>query len=157
MKRLVMAAVALAAASLAAGSVQAKPIPDAGLTLEEVKAWMESDDYKVTIETYDSGTRYLRSDTDGVKFDVDFYDCDKDRCRALQLNAGFDMDDGLPQEKVNQWNREKRYLRCYDDDSGDPHFAYDVNVAPGGTYEALKDDMDVFAGFLPDVLKFIGW
>lgn len=157
MKRLVMAAAALAAACLAAGAVQAKPIPDAGLTIEEVKAWMESEGYKVSIETYDTGTRYLRTETDGVKFDVDVYDCDKDRCRALQFNAGFNMEDGLPLAKVNQWNLEKRYLRCYDDDENDPHFAYDANLAPGGSYEALKDDLDVFIGFMPDVLKFIGW
>ena len=32
-----------------------------------------------------------------------------------------------------------------------------VNAAPGGSYEALQDDLDVFVQFLPEMLEHIGW
>lgn len=149
---------AAACLALAAGSAQARPIPDKGMTVEEVSAWLKSVGHEPKIQKTDDGEPYVESTTaGGVKFSVDLYDCAEGRCRALQFVASFDVTDPLPLDKVNAWNRKQRYLRAYIDDSGDPTFAYDANVAPGGTFEALHDDFDIFLQILPIALEHIGW
>lgn len=149
---------ALAAAlTLGAGAVHARPIPAAGLTVEEVAAWMTSAGLEPKISKADDGAPYVTTAKGGINFNVDLYDCADGRCRALQFVAGFDLKEPLPAEKANAWNLRKRYVRVYLDANGDPTFAYDVNVAPGGSYEALDDDLDVFVQLLPEILEHIGW
>lgn len=155
MKRMLLAAVV--ALVLGAGAAQARPIPDAGLTVEEVLAFMKSAGFDAKIAKTDAGEPYVTTEKDGVKFDVDLYDCRDSRCRAVQFVASFDLKDPLPLAKANEWNLKKRYVRAYLDGSGDPIFAYDANLAPGGSYEALQDDLDVFVQFFPEILQHIGW
>jgi hypothetical protein len=148
-----------AAACLAfAGAAEARPINDRGMTVEEVSAWLKSAGFDPKIQKTDAGESYVHSTTkEGINFDIDLYDCTEGRCRAVQFVASFDLKEPLAPAKVNAWNRTKRYLRASLDDNGDPTFAYDANVAPGGTYEALQDDLDVFVQFIPEVLEHIGW
>jgi hypothetical protein len=155
MRRLLLAA----AASLAlCGAAEARPINDKGLSVEEVSAWLKSAGFEPKIQKTAEGESYVHSQTkDGINFDIDLYDCTEGRCRALQFVASFDLKEPLPMAKVNDWNRKKRYLRAAIDENGDPTFYYDANVAPGGTFEALQDDLDVFMQFMPEVLEHIGW
>lgn len=140
------------------GAAQARPINDKGMTLEEVSAWVKASGHEPKIEKTKDGVRYLTTKTkDGVNFDVDLYDCEKDRCRALQFTASFDVEKPLDAKSANEWNRKKRYVRMYVDEQGDPLFQYDANVAPGGTFEALDDDLEVFLQFIPDMMEHIGW
>lgn len=155
MKRAMLAA--LAALALGAGAVQARPIPDAGLTVEELLAFVKSAGFDAKIEKTDQGEPYVSTSKDGINFDLDLYDCDKAKCRAVQFVASFDMKEPLSADKANAWNLQKRYIRVYLDKNGDPIFAYDANLAPGGTYEALQDDLDIFVQFLPEMLEHIGW
>lgn len=157
MTRTILAAAAAFSLALGVAGAQARPIPDAGLTVEEISAFMKSAGYDPKIEKSGDGSSYVTAKKDGVAFDIDTYDCDKARCRAIQFVASFDLKDPLPLAKVNEWNLKKRYVRAYVDESGDPVFAYDANVSPGGSYEALQDDLDVFVQFLPEILEHIEW
>ena len=140
------------------GASEARPISDKGMTVEEVAAFMASAGFDPKILKTGQGQPYVHSKTQGgVSFNIDLYDCTERRCRALQFVASFDLKDPLPAEKANAWNMNKRYLRLYLNETGDPIFLYDANVAPGGTYEALQDDLDVFVQFLPEALEHIGW
>ncbi|MEW5685433.1 MAG: YbjN domain-containing protein [Pseudomonadota bacterium] len=157
MKRTILA-LAATLCVLGGGAAQARPIPDAGLTVEEVLAFMKAAGFDSSIQKDDEGDRYVTTKKDGINFDIDVYDCDKGgRCRAVQFVVSFELDKPLGAEKANEWNRNKRYIRLYTDKKGDPYFAYDANLAPGGTYEALQDDLDVFQQFLPEILSHIGW
>jgi hypothetical protein len=155
MKRMLLAAVA--ALSLGAGASEARPIPDAGLTVEEVLAFMKGAGFDAKIAKTDQGAPYVSTQKDGINFDLDLYDCTDNRCRAVQFVASFDLKEPLSAAKINAWNLGKRYVRVYVDAAGDPIFAYDANLAPGGTYEALQDDLDVFVQFFPEMLDHIGW
>jgi len=157
MKRAILAAAAAATLMLAGGGAEARPIPDAGLSVEDVLAFMKSAGFDAKIEKTDDGSPYVSTSKDGVNFDLDLYDCDHGKCRAIQFVASFDLKEPLSAAKANEWNLKKRYVRVYLDQSGDPVFAYDANLAPGGTYEALQDDVDVFVQFLPEMLEHIGW
>ena len=148
-----------AAACLAlCGAAEARPIPDKGMTVEEVAAFVKSAGFDPKIDKTEQGQSYVHSATQGgVNFNIDLYDCTEGRCRALQFVASFDLKAPLAADKANAWNMNKRYLRLYLDKDGDPTFLYDANVAPGGTYEALQDDMDVFMQFLQEGMEHIGW
>jgi hypothetical protein len=148
----------VAACFVLAAAAEARPINDKGMTVEEVSAWLKSEGYEPKIQKTDAGESYVHSQTkEGINFDIDLYDCADGRCRAVQFVASFDLKEPLPTAKVNDWNRKKRYLRCAIDENGDPTFYYDANIAPGGTFEALQDDLDVFIQFMPEVLDHIGW
>jgi len=155
MKHLLLAVAA--ALALGAGAADARPIPNAGLTVEEVLAFMKSAGFDAKIVKTDAGEPYVTTAKDGINFDVDLYDCADRRCRAVQFLASFDLKEPLGADKANAWNLKKRYVRVYLDQNGDPVFAYDANLAPGGSYEALQDDLDVFVLFLPEMLEHIGW
>ncbi|MDZ4370689.1 MAG: YbjN domain-containing protein, partial [Phenylobacterium sp.] len=155
MRVLLAAAVSLA---ITAGAAEARPIPKDGLAIEDVIAFLKAEGFEPKVERGDDGTRYVQAELpNGVKFEVDLYDCADNKCRALQFLSSFDLKEPLGAEKANAWNQSKRYVRVYLDESGDPIFAYDANVAPGGTFEALQDDLDVFLQFLPEILQHIGW
>jgi len=158
MKRTILAAATAAFLVLGgAGEAAARPIPAAGMTVEEVLAFVKSAGFDAKIEKTDDGEPYVTTSKDGINFDIDLYDCERGKCRAIQFLASFDLKEPLSAAKANEWNMTKRYVRVYLDKTGDPVFAYDANVAPGGTYEALQDDLDVFLQFIPEMLEHIGW
>ncbi|MBX3484257.1 YbjN domain-containing protein [Phenylobacterium sp.] len=148
---------ACAALAMAAGAAEAKPLPAGGLTAKEIAAWMSSNGYKAKVETQD-GEAYVDAETNGLNFSVDLYDCDKGRCRAVQFTVSFEKNKDTPSlQQMNDWNATKRYLKGYVSSKGDAVFQFDVNVDPGGTWEALEDDLDVFVGFMGDVTAFVKW
>ena len=162
MRRLgIFGAAAVAATVLAAGSAQAKPIPDGGMTITEVVSWLQDSGYKAEIKTLQSGEKYITSAAEGVNFDVYMYDCKAERCASMQLTAGFNMTKpGLAggATKINEWNTTKRYIKAYVDADNDPWAQYDVNLSPGESFEALDDNFkNVWISSLPDFKKFIGW
>lgn len=149
---------AAACVALMGGPAQARPINDKGMTVEEVAAFVKAAGFDPKIEKTEQGQPYVHSTTaNGVNFNLDLYDCTEGRCRAVQFVASFDLKEPLAADKANAWNMNKRYLRLYLNETGDPTFLYDANVAPGGTYEALQDDMDVFLQFLQEGMEHIGW
>ncbi len=155
MKRFAM--MAAAAAVLGAAPAFAKDIPAGGLTIEEVQSWLQDAGYKAEMKTAKNGDRYLSSAAEGTNFTLDMYDCKDGRCASAQFEASFDLSNGTTASKMNEWNTSKRYMRAVIDDEGDPALRYDINLSPGGTYEALKDDFGVFRGFLSDFKKFINF
>ena len=150
-------AVALCAAGFSAAS--AKPIPNGGLTLSETVAWLHAGGYKAEVLTRKDSDKpkYIGSASGGVNFYIDLYDCKADRCASLQFFSAFDKDQPMTAEKINGWNLENRYSRAYIDDEGDPYLEYDANLSPGGTYEALDDDLQVWTNSLGKFTTFIDW
>ncbi|NEX93372.1 YbjN domain-containing protein [Caulobacter sp. 17J65-9] len=156
MKR-VMAAATAALVLCAANGAAAKDIPAAGISAQELVGWLKAKGMKAEVTKSDDGSVYVSTADQGINFDIDLYDCDAGRCRAIQFSMSFDLKDGLSLSKANTWNREKRYLKLYLDDQNDPIFQYDMNVAPGVTYEALDDTFATWTGFIPSVLEYIDW
>lgn len=133
------------------------PLNPGGMTAPEVAAWLQELGYKATLGTDTDGSPKISSAVQNINFAVYFYDCKSARCAALQFSAGFDLTKGATGTQVNEWNRNNRYMKAYLDDSNDPTVQYDVNVAPGGTYESLRDDFGIFTVGVGDFAKFIGF
>jgi hypothetical protein len=152
-----MFAAAAVAVMCLAGGAQAADLHKDGLTFKEVQAWLDREGFKASVEGEGEDAFLSSESAEGVKFEVHFYDCVKDRCTSMQFSGGFDLKDAMTPAKANEWNSAKRYVKCFIDDEGDPWFTYDVNLSPGGTQEALDDEFALWLSFLPDVVEFIGW
>lgn len=57
---------------------------------------------------------------------------------SLQFRAAF-RDSNADLDKVNEWNKTKRYSRTYLDDEGDPILVLDFDLAGGVTTARLLD------------------
>jgi hypothetical protein len=135
---IMVAALALCLAS--AAQVQARSIPDDGVSLEDVTAWLKGQGQDATIKDDGGGHKIVSSTLNGVKFGVYMFDCKGERCGSIQFAAGWPTNGKIPASRVNEWNRTKRWARGYLDTSNGIWLEFDVDLTPGGTYELLDDN-----------------
>jgi hypothetical protein len=152
-----MAALSLAALSLAPSSALAKDLPDGGMTLEEVAAWMKGEGLPAEIKTGKDGAQTVASSLGGANFQVYPYDCKGGRCGSIQFAAGFDTKGAYGPAPINDWNRDNRWTRAYSDKVNDPWLEMDFDLTPGGTYELLDDELAIWRSAIERFRKFIKW
>jgi hypothetical protein len=157
MKHALLATAAALALSLGSTQVWAKDLPEGGLTLGEVASWLTDAGYQAKVETDNDGTRNIASSADGGNFHIYLYDCKDDRCGSLQFSSGFDTKGAWDTAKMNEWSRTKRWARAYVYKVNDPWLEYDVDLTPGGTYEMLNDEFDIWKQSLTNFRKYINW
>lgn len=144
-----------AAAWCLAGAALAAPIPEGGVTVQEVAEALQTRGYKAEIGRDRVGDPMITSAMDGSNFRVLFYDCKAERCAAVQFATAFDMKQGLTLAQINTWNRQRRFGRAYLDDEMDPFVEYDVDFEVGATTEALGNAVDVWEAVVPAFKKHI--
>lgn len=128
----------------------AKNIPDGGVTVDELAAWLHSGGYQANIQTMKDGQHSIETGADGIPFHITLYDCKNARCGSIQFVYGLDTKGRFNAVKMNAWNRHERWARAYVDDVNDPWLEYDVDLTPGGTYELLGDEFGVWRNALRD-------
>lgn len=135
----------------------AREIPANGMTAEEVADWLREAGLPATVKPDPStpGDQIISSSADGVNFDIYMYACDHGRCPSLQYAAGW-SDIKVPPEKIAEWDRTKRYIRAYVGSSGSWWGEYDIDVAPGGTYESLGHSLARWRDMVVEFKTFIG-
>lgn len=124
--------------------VQTGPLPAGGLTLDETAAWLQGKGFPSERIAETGGGAHLRVMVDGTKVGVYMFDCSGDRCGSLQFSAGWATHGKFDISQANRWNRDKRWCRGYYDSVNDPWVERDVDLSPGGTYELLADEFEVF-------------
>ena len=132
------------AAALIGGAANATPIPAGGLTVAEISSWLQGRGYASETVPDKDGTQHLRTTYQGVIVGVYMFDCSGDRCGSLQFSSGWTTHGRFQTSQMNRWNREKRWCRGYFDDVNDPWVERDVDLTPGGSYELLADEFQVF-------------
>ncbi len=115
------------------------PIPESGLTLEEVVAWLQSGGYAAKVVTAESGKRHILTNSHGTPFDIIMPGCDSGRCSSIELVVAFACKGKFDVSKLNEWNREIPWCKAYYDSVNDPSLDMDIALSPGGTYESLND------------------
>ena len=133
--------IAATAAFMAFASVtaEAKDIPSAGVTYDDVVAWLQAKGMDAKITQDGAGHKIVQTSVSGVKFDVYFFDCQGERCGSIQFAAGWPRGKILA-TKLNDWNRLRRWARAYFDQSEGIWLESDVDLTPGGSYELLDDN-----------------
>jgi hypothetical protein len=121
-----------------------RPIPDGGLTIEELAAWFESEGYSVNFVTGESGRRHIVTKTQGSPLNIFLGDCKGERCASLEFASGFGTQGKFDTSQINAWNYDNRWCRAYYDDVKDPWLRMNVDLSPGGTYEALSERLAIW-------------
>jgi hypothetical protein len=104
------------------------------ITTGEVARALEARGHQANIGVDDDGDPKVTSNIDDVHLTVFFYGCDHGRsCQSITFQAAFHVDGGVPLEKINGWNRDKRFLKTWLDKVNDPFCEMDVNAEPGLT------------------------
>ncbi|HEU4813188.1 MAG TPA: YbjN domain-containing protein [Xanthomonadaceae bacterium] len=66
---------------------------------------------------------------DTTQFQVLMYGCgDDDRCASIQFRSGYDLDEGMSTDAVNEWNTAMRYGKVWLDDVADPFIELDLDL-----------------------------
>jgi hypothetical protein len=140
------------ALTFASGAAAAQDIPANGMTIKEMAAWLHGAGYKAEIQTIE-GKKVILSGSEGAEFRIYPNDCKGDRCSSLQFAVGFDTKGALSASKINDWNQQNRWVRAYVDKTNDPWLEYDVDLAPGSSYENLNDEFSLWKSQLTNFRK----
>lgn len=132
------------AALLAAGAVQASPLTDGGATAQEIAKVLQDKGYKAQIGEDQDGDPTISSAADGSNFQVYFFGCKAGRCNSIQFHAAYDLANGMALERINTWNRTKRFGRAFLDDVQDPFVQMDVDLEHGSTTESVSNNLDTW-------------
>lgn len=121
---------------------------------------VESQGLSAKLVTKSGENPYIESASNGIKFLILFLNCDdnKQNCTTLQYYMGYSDADATSLERINEWNKTKRFARAYRDNDGDPVLEMDVDLDFDGlprqnVGESLKtwvSLMNSYHGFLFD-------
>lgn len=133
------------------------PLVDA--TDPEVIAMLVQEAGHPAILSEDSlGDPMIESARGDVVWQLYFYDCiSGGNCQSVQFYAGFDLAEGLPPQRVNDWHVERRYATVVLDAEGDPRLRYDVYIGAGMRAEAFIGAVETWDRVLVEFLDFIDW
>lgn len=104
------------------------------------------------------GMPKLDGTIDGWMYSVYFYGCQGDRCDAIQFAAGFDEDQPMQYDIINDWNTNNRFGRAYLDDEGDPWVEMDINMEGDGvSLSNFNESLIYWDTVLKAFTRHIGW
>jgi len=124
------------------------PIPDGGLTLEEVVAWLQSGGYAAKVVTREDGKRHIESWSSGTLFNIFTPGCQSGRCASLELVFAYSSKGKFDVSRLNEWNNDVPWGKAYYDTVNDPCLDMDISLSPGGTFESLNDQFATWNNIL---------
>lgn len=115
MRSIMKPLMAAAALSLASASASATTYSAAGVTRAEMIDYLKTKGMTATEQRDGNNRRILKTNLEGVNFDVYFFDCDDkdDRCSSIQFAAGWSLVNAVDEPTLNSWNKDKRWMRAY--------------------------------------------
>ena len=132
--------------------------PAEGLKTEDVADWLKRQHLDAQIDEPGAGASatVVRSQVDGTPFAIYLYECRKDRCASLQYEASFSNTENISLARLNNWNRQSRYVRAYLDRSGRVIGEYDLDIAPGVDAKGLDHSFRRWRSALSRFKQFVG-
>lgn len=100
------------------------------VTVEQLAEFMAGEGYAVEVNQ----KGFVQWKLEGFRCQV-FVSNDTE---SLQFHSSF-SDGTATLERVNMWNRTKRYSRTYLDEEGDPHLELDLDLVGGVTPDRIRD------------------
>ncbi|MFL6857904.1 MAG: YbjN domain-containing protein [Allosphingosinicella sp.] len=115
--------------------------------------------YAAKLGTDKVGDPMITSGVAGTTFQIFFYNCTNHKeCATVTFHSGYDLDTSPGLDKMNEWNRGKRFGRGYLDKENDPILEMDVDLDDGGEAPLLFiDNIEFWASILTDFEKHIGY
>jgi hypothetical protein len=95
-------------------------------------------------------TTYVRSADSGVPVTIFFLNCEAKKCSTIQFYTGFSDRKNVSLERINDWNKNRRFARAYIDNDGDPVIEMDVDMDHQGiARENFYANLDIFLASIP--------
>ena len=80
---------ALGLICLAGQAAIAKPLPDGGITVQEMTEVLKADGYPIEMATW-GGEPVINTSVNGIKFGVHFFECDSSgRCQSILFSSSW--------------------------------------------------------------------
>ncbi len=117
---------------------------------------LQSAGYKATLDVDRVGDPLIKGALSNSNYNIFFYGCtDNKNCRDVIFTAGYRVSVSL--SKMNEWNKEKRYTRAYQDDDGEAILEMTVNLYEGVSQANFLDTVDWWRRYLEDFEKHINF
>ena len=143
-----------AALALTAGALPAH----ASITAREVAQALEARGHPATVTSDDDGDPKVTTRIDDVHLTVFFYGCNHTtRCESITFQSAFHIDGGEPLDKINGWNRDKRFLKTWLDKVNDPYCEMDVDAEDGLTPAQLVSYVSLWETSLAEYKGALGF
>jgi hypothetical protein len=115
--------------------------------------------YAARLGTDKVGDPMITSGASGTNFQIFFYNCtDHRQCATVTFHSGYDLTTGPSLDRMNEWNRGKRFSRAYLDKENDPILEMDVDLDDGGLSSLLFiDNVEFWVSVLGDFERHIGY
>ena len=128
------AASAFADDALPAGSASEAQIVD-GTDPTALVEIIQDLGYRANLEVDGEGDPMIRSSVGGTQFALVFYGCSEqhDNCQILLFKAGYELNDKVGMDVINQWNATRLFGRAYLDEVSDPWIELVLNMQGGVT------------------------
>jgi hypothetical protein len=137
MRQILLAACLL---GLAGQVAIARPLPDGGVTPQEMVEVLKAGGYPVEMAG-SNGAPVINTSANGINFGIHFFECAPDgRCQSMLFSASWHIA-AISDARMMDWNRTKRFGRGYLYD-GVPIVEMDIDVHHGVTTEALVSNLD---------------
>ncbi len=154
-KSAVLAAMAWAATAL--------PLPASAQTVsatrpETIVAVLTARGLPSEIKQQSDGNPYIRSAHDDMPFLIALMNCNEQKadCKTVQFYFGFNDRKDFSLDKLNDWNRTKRFVRAYRDAENDPVLVMDVDTDKGGVPRAVFDEnLDVWLNQMQQYRRYV--
>ncbi len=116
---------------------------------ESVKSALQDAGYKAELKKEEDGDPYIESRFSGVKTIIIFFGCSEGKnCTTVQFYSGFSEAKNA-QDKMNEWNKTRRFTRAYIDKDGDPVLEMDIDLDTGGISQNLfKEYLSTWDGLV---------
>ena len=146
------------APSLSDQPIAAGPASDVmdGSNLEALAEEIRNYGYQAKVVKLASGGTAIDSAASGLKFRIIFYSCGTatPRC-TLDFGASWlTSKNQVALEKINQWNRDWRFAKAYNDEDGDLILKMYMTLTDGVTKKNFKANFDRWVSVLGEFNTF---
>ncbi|MFN3473922.1 MAG: YbjN domain-containing protein [Blastomonas sp.] len=110
------------------------------------------------IKRPEDASPFIKSAFDDMPFVIALMNCNdaKQQRKTVQFYFGFNDRKNFALEKLNEWNRTKRFVRAYRDDDNDPVLVMDVDTDKGGVPQAVFDEnLDVWLNQMQQYRRYV--
>jgi hypothetical protein len=105
------------------------------------------------------GDPKIDSAVSGTYFQIFFYNCTANKaCATVQFHSAYDLRNPVSLDRINEWNRTKRFGRAFLDKENDPVLEMDVDLDDGGLSRMLFiDNIEFWSSILGEFERHIGY
>lgn len=111
---------------------------------------------EATLSKDKNGDPTIKGRSKGAGWSISFYGCEKGTdCSSIELYHGFETDAKPSPDRINEWNRTKRWGKAYIDKDGDPNLNFDINLRGGVMRANLEADIARWVDMIGEFKAFV--